>query len=176
MQRQRFDQVLEYHKKYEGIGRIHGKIRKMQDVLDAGEKRKNAKAKFQKMASLSAALMMFGSPQKSLKGKAEKRLKHLRTILRVRDKFKASLNNSSSGRSSPIHSPPISPSGQMPSLIETQPIIESNGINASDINNAQNNKPAANLVPARPEYDTAIAGRRKPSVNIKIRNLSSPTL
>jgi hypothetical protein len=172
MQRQRFDQVLEYHKKYEGIGRTHGKIRKMQEVLDAGNKRKNAKTKFKQMASMSAALMSFGSPHKKLKGKVDKKLKHLRTMLRVRDKLKGSLkssrNNSSSGLFSPIYSPPSSPLSQMPSLTSTQPIVESNGIN--------DNKLAANLVPARPEYDTAIASRRKPSVNIKIRNLSSPTI
>ena len=36
-QQKRFDQVMAYHDKYKDIGREHGKIRKMQEVLDSAQ-------------------------------------------------------------------------------------------------------------------------------------------
>ena len=41
IQQKRFDQVMAYHDKYKDIGREHGKIRKMQEVLDSGKLRAN---------------------------------------------------------------------------------------------------------------------------------------
>ena len=59
-QQKRFDQVMAYHAKYKGIGREHGKIRKMQEVLDSGKLRANAKSKMKKLAFRAGNMSLFG--------------------------------------------------------------------------------------------------------------------
>ena len=166
-QRKRFEKVLDYHEKYNGIGRQHGKIRKMQEVLDTGSLRDNAKNKLKHAASIASVMTLFGSKKYMLKPKALKRLKHLRLVMKVRDKLVGSIHSRQNSPTNNNNLSPLSSDEDNKKSFVMPPLKASSSreMNENDIENVKNK--SNNLVPARPEYDNT--GSHQPSVNIKMR-------
>ena len=127
-QQKRFDQVMAYHAKYKDIGREHGKIRKMQEVLDSGKLRANAKSKMKKLAFRAGNMSLFGTNVPAVADDTQKKLRELRTVLKVRDKLKGSMILKTKNQSLKADTSPSTPG-----------------------------RDAHVLIPARPEQNTSIA-------------------
>ena len=120
-QQKRFDQVMAYHDKYKDIGREHGKIRKMQEVLDSGKLRANAKSKMKRLAFRAGNMSLFGVNVPAVAEDTQKKLRELRTVLKVRDKLKGSMVLSAKNRSLDADSFPSTTGSDAPALVPARP-------------------------------------------------------